>query len=57
MTEFPAPFVDAAVVAEFPYLLSFGGTVGELTESVSSDGESVLGFDGGHGCGHGLEPG
>ncbi len=55
---FQALFVGAvAVVGEFPYLLPSGGSVGELTEGVTADGECVLAVGGGHGCGHGPEAG
>lgn len=48
--DFQALLVGAvAVVGEFPYLLPCGGSVGELTESVTADGECVLAVGGGHG--------
>lgn len=53
---FQALFVGAvAVVGEFPYLQPSGGSVGELTESVRVDGESVLAVGGGHGPAAGLD--
>lgn len=47
----------AAVVEESPYLLPFGGSVGELTESVTADGEGAVVVGGGHGDGHEPETG
>lgn len=55
---FQVLFVGAVVVVgEFPYLLPSGGSVGELTEDVTADGECVLAVGGGHGGGHGPESG
>lgn len=49
--------VVAAVVGESPHLLPSGGSVGDLTEHVTADGECVLAVGGGHGDGHGPEAG
>lgn len=41
--------VVEAVAGDPPYLLSSGGSVGELNESLTADGERVLAVGGGHG--------
>lgn len=55
---FQVLFVGAfAGAGEFPYLLPSGGSVGELTENVTTDGECALAVGVGHWGGHELEAG